>query len=184
MLNKYKERIYLAVRVILIVAMCATLLFIFINSALPKEQSAAQSGVIEEIVDKIIPDEVPVKNLIIENIRKIAHFSEYGLLGIEVILYIFLFLRKRIYLYAPLSPLCAAFVGFIDESIQMLSNRGPMISDVWIDIGGFVTFALLSLGVLYAALGVIKLYGRHRGAKHNGEGESEQSSEEGELTSG
>ena len=159
---KEKGSLSLWLRVALIAAMAATVLFIFINSTLPKEQSAQQSGVIEEIVDKVIPDDVPVKDMIIENIRKIAHFSEYGLLGIELALYIFFFRRKRIYLYAPMSPLVAMLVGFLDESIQLLSDRGPMISDVWIDIGGFATFTLITYGALYAGLGILTLIRRGR----------------------
>lgn len=159
--TKIERTLSFWLRAVLIAAMVGTLIFIFYNSSLPKKQSSEQSGVVEEIVDAVIPDEVPVKNVILENIRKIAHFSEYGLLGIEVSLYVFFFLRKKIYLFAPASLLLCVLIGFFDESIQMLSDRGPMISDVWIDVGGFTTFALLSYAVLYIGLGIVKLWQKH-----------------------
>ncbi len=168
MVIKNKCSLSFWLRAVLIAAMVGTLIFIFYNSSLPKEQSSEQSGVVEEIVDAVIPDEVPVKNVILENIRKVAHFSEYGLLGIEISVYIFFFMRKKIYLFAPASLLLCALTGFFDESIQMLSDRGPMISDVWIDIGGFATFTLLSYAVLYTGLGIVKLWQKHTEKKTDG----------------
>ena len=49
------------------------------------------------------------------------------------------------------------FVGFIDESIQSISGRGPLIEDVWIDIGGFATFYALTLAVCFSVIAVIRV---------------------------
>lgn len=131
-------------RIALIVAMIATVLFVFYNSSLSKEESSEQSGIVGEIVEEILPDNTPIEDFFLENLRKIAHFTEYGLLGIEIAIYILLYERKRWRLFTPLSIFVPFVVGFLDETIQVLSDRGPMITDVWIDIGGFCTFTLLS----------------------------------------
>ena len=56
---------------------------------------------------------------------------------------------------APISYACPFAVGFLDESIQVLSERGPSITDVWIDIGGYATFASLAYLIGGAALLII-----------------------------
>ena len=94
------------------------------------------------------------ENFVEEYIRKIAHFTEYGLLGIELAVYLLLLHRRRPSLFG-LAMTVPFFVGFIDESIQSLSGRGPLIEDVWIDIGGFATFYALTLAVGFSVNAII-----------------------------
>lgn len=131
------------------VLILATLLFIFINSALPPETSSEQSGKVEDIITSIIPADTTLGEFLVKYLRKIAHFTEYGLLGIEFALMIMLLSDKR-GRHALLSLTVPFFVGFTDESIQILSKRGPSISDVWIDVGGFIFFGLIAYGVCFA----------------------------------
>lgn len=149
-------------RILLISAMCSTVIFIFSNSMMPPAASSEQSSAVEDFIDKVVPDEVPIKDVIMANVRKIAHFSEYGLLGIEVALYALLFLRNRLAVLAPMSLLVPMIVGFIDESIQQLTGRGPLISDVWIDIGGFAFFSAVTYALGFAALSVYKAVSSYR----------------------
>lgn len=137
----------LALRIALVLAMLGTVCFIFVNSMLPKQESSEQSSKVEDFLEEVIPDDLPAKQPIIDNTRKIAHFTEYGLLGIEVALYVVIFMRKRLIWAVPASFGIPFAVGFLDESIQVLSDRGPAIEDVWIDIGGYAAFAVLTYGV-------------------------------------
>ena len=43
------------------------------------------------------------------------------------------------------------FIAFLDETVQIFSGRGPEISDVWIDIFGFLTLFAITLGAAFAA---------------------------------
>lgn len=146
-----KELIEKIVAWLFIALMIGTVLFIFINSMLPPEKSTEQSDTVKDIIVEILPDNSKTENFVEEYIRKIAHFTEYGLLGVELAVYLMLFHRRRPYLFA-LALTVPFFVGFIDESIQCLSGRGPLIEDVWIDIGGFATFYSLTLAVCFAAV--------------------------------
>ena len=139
---------------VLLALIAGTVVFIFVNSALPPEVSAEQSGTVGGIIAEIIPPDTDLGSFIQEYLRKIAHFTEYGMLGIEISLLVFFYFKRRV-LFGCSAAAVPFFVGFIDESIQILSDRGPSISDVWIDIGGFITFSLLSYAVL--ALGDITL---------------------------
>ena len=139
---------------VLLALIAGTVVFMFVNSALPPEVSAEQSGTVGGIIAEIIPPDTDLGSFIQEYLRKIAHFTEYGMLGIEISLLVFFYFKRRV-LFGCSAAAVPFFVGFIDESIQILSDRGPSISDVWIDIGGFITFSLLSYAVL--ALGDITL---------------------------
>ena len=144
-----KTKYVKSLRICFLVLILATLLFIFINSALPPETSSEQSGKVEDIITSIIPADTTLGEFLVKYLRKIAHFTEYGLLGIEFALMIMLLSVKR-GKCALLSLTVPFFVGFIDESIQILSKRGPSISDVWIDVGGFIFFGLIAYGVCFA----------------------------------
>lgn len=141
------------VRIVLLVLMLATLVYIFSNSMVPAEESAAQSDTVRDTADKIIPDSVPAKPTILDNIRKLAHFVEFGILGIEVAIYVVFYEKKRLYISLPVSYAVPFIFGFVDESIQVLSSRGPEITDVWIDALGFATFA----SVVYLVFGAVML---------------------------
>ena len=67
-----------------------------------------------------------------------------------------LFHRRRPALFG-LALTVPFFVGFIDESIQSLSGRGPLIEDVWIDIGGFATFYALTLAVCFFGIAILRV---------------------------
>ena len=120
-----------------------TVAVIFLHSAMSPEVSSSESGAVGEIVDKVVPDSFSLKQFIIDNIRKIAHFLEFGLLGAEVyalILALSVFGTKSL----SLSLGFGAAVAFFDESVQLLSNRGPSITDMWIDIFGYLSFSLIA----------------------------------------
>ena len=141
-------------KVILLAVMAATLVFIFANSLKSKAESSEDSLAVSGFLASIFPPDTPLGAFIKEHVRKIAHFVEHGLFGAETALYVFLFAdRKRI--MASLSVLLGLSVGFIDETLQYLSDRGPSIADVWIDLAGFVAFSLITYGISYLARRVL-----------------------------
>ena len=134
-----------AIRILLIVLIILTVAFIFIQSAKSPERSAEDSDRVGEMVEEIIPPDTPPGEFIQINLRKIAHFVEFSVLGLEVALYVWLFARKRSFILA--SYPIALFVALIDETAQIFSGRGSSLSDVWLDFSGFLTTATLFYGV-------------------------------------
>ena len=130
--------------VILIAMVVSTVAFIFYNSSLPPEKSSEQSSVVGDIIAGIIPPETEAGGFIQKYLRKIAHFTEYGLLGVELTLLVLIYSKRRVRHFL-LSLTAAVFVALTDETVQMFSKRGPSVYDVWIDVGGFVFFATLTL---------------------------------------
>lgn len=144
---------------ILIAAIVLTVLFIFSNSLKPKDQSLEDSNAVGGIISSIFPPDSDIGKFILEYIRKIAHFTEYGLLGIEMALLVIFYFKKRI--RAGLISLnLSLVVAFIDESLQYISERGPAISDVWIDVGGFMFFSLIVYAIAFSAHLIARLISR------------------------
>lgn len=87
-----------------------------------------------------------------KHIRKIAHFTEHGIFGLEVFFLAFVIekligKRKKILPLTPMTLLvclnAGILVAFIDESIQLLSGRTASIRDIWLDLSGFAAFLAL-----------------------------------------
>ncbi len=149
-----KSKRYAPLQIVLLSLIICTLLFIFSQSILPAEQSAEASDGFSGFLELIISSDTPFGSFIHTNIRKIAHFAEFFMLGFFVSLYVSLFLpeidselraRVRFIIY---SAVAAPIVALLDETIQVFSARGPQITDVWIDTWGYITAALIVYGVL------------------------------------
>ena len=135
----------------LIALMIATLSFTFFQSSKSKQESKETSEKVEQIIEPILPSDTPVGEYVQNNIRKIAHFVEFFALGAEIAIYVFLFLPKI--KFAFLSLIIAPIVALFDETIQIFSDRGPEISDVWIDVLGYFSASifvyLFAFAILY-----------------------------------
>lgn len=136
-----KEKALYSVKMLLLILIVMTLLFIFSQSMLPKEESSQESEAVGGIIAEIIPPETKPGHFVQVNLRKIAHFVEFAALGAEVALYIILFVKVRKWAY--LSFPSALITAFIDETVQVFSGRGPAITDVWIDFAGFAFASLV-----------------------------------------
>ena len=125
-----------------------TITSFFVHSLMPSEVSSAESEGVASMLSAILSPDTPFGAFVINNVRKIAHFCEYGVLGLELALYIVLLIKNK-----KRGIICAfAFahsVAFIDESLQIISGRGPMIADVWLDMLGFAVFFGASLALSY-----------------------------------
>lgn len=113
-----------------------TLLFIWGNSILPATISAQISNGVIDFVKNIIGwiDPIPDDTGITINIRKLGHFLEFALLGIQFTCLTYNNLKKS----SSMLLLIGVMVALIDETIQMFSKgRAAMIGDVWLDLSGY-----------------------------------------------
>lgn len=128
--------------------LCVTLLimnlvFIWGNSLLPGELSGALShwlkGLLEAIFGSSGGDPAQGHGLL----RKLAHFTEFGCLGM-CLTWLFSMLSRPKWL----SLLCGFSAACVDETIQcFVPDRGPGIKDVMIDTAGVaVGIAVLLFG--------------------------------------
>ena len=80
-----------------------------------------------------------------------AHLIEFAALGAISHLFFDSLMKDRYRKYVTIS-----FVGMatplIDETIQIFSDRGSAIADVWIDMGGY----LIGTAVIFALFAVAK----------------------------
>ncbi len=139
--------------IILAVLIAATLAFIWGNSAVSKAESAEESGkvygVFVEIFNALFGEGVITHDVF----RKIAHFAEYALLGVEIYSLISLTLGIK-----PLVVLSSfqfgLYAAVIDESIQILSERGALVSDVLLDFCGYAFGACAFLAVVLVVMAI------------------------------
>ncbi len=124
------------------------LVFIFSNSFAGQEESARDSAFILQLIEPVLELFVGKGNVTQHLVRKLAHFCEFGLLG----LLLGLRSRKpncRVLLF---SLLCA----LTDETIQIFTGRGPQVQDVWLDFAGAVTGILVGCVLLWSATAITK----------------------------
>lgn len=137
-------------QILLLLLILLTVAFIFSRSVRTRTESTAESDAVEGFLSTILPSDSTLTEFILTNLRKIAHFTEFGLLGILTALFT---------ATLPLSPRRFAwegvfgfFVAFLDETIQIFSSRGPAIADVWIDVGGYLFYTLVTFLILTPVL--------------------------------
>ena len=123
------------------------LIFIWGNSLLPGEISGALSDWLKDLLAPLFgwEDEGGGQGGLL---RKVAHFTEFAALGVCFRwLWGMLSTKRSAQVLIPLGSAIA--VACIDETIQIFSERGSSVTDVWID----------GLGYLIAAIVVTVLYG-------------------------
>lgn len=133
-------------RLICLLAILATLAFIWGNSIKSAADSQqASQGILDQIKPalEVFVGEVNATDYFV---RKLAHFTEFGVLGFELSL--LLILLRRVRVQAVIN--CAFFglaVALIDETIQIFSGRGPQVKDIWIDFSGLCLGLLVTVAV-------------------------------------
>ena len=128
----------------LTVLVIAYILFIFSNSLKPADLSSADSGTVLAMVRSMCASVGLDGTVITEHfIRKMAHFSEYALLGILLTLCLksYGFERERRITFQVITGFA---VPFADETIQLfVEGRSGQISDVWLDCSGVLFGTIL-----------------------------------------
>lgn len=122
-----------------------TLVFIWGNSLLPGDISGAFSDWVKEILEKLLgrrPEDTPGRI----PLRKLAHFTEYAVLGGLLLWYLGMIGKRK-----RMAICLGAIVACVDETIQIfVPGRGPGIRDVCIDCSGVMTGMILTfLGYTY-----------------------------------
>ncbi len=117
--------------------------FIWGHSMVPAGISSQESGAVLTVLKDIFRGlHLPV-GLTEHIVRKATHFSEYLILGVLDVATLRGWGQRNGLL---LLPAAAVFTPLVDETIQLfVPGRSGEIGDVWLDIFGFVTGALLSL---------------------------------------
>jgi len=157
---------------LIIVYIILCLCFIWGQSLLPKGQSAQESGyVLEEMVH---PVEIRLFGRAVSTeqlIRKEAHVFEYMMLSLGLAVYFRMRAEERsgaeesggktehggktvCWVFSAFSA--GLFAALLDETLQLFTGRGSLVSDIWIDGIG------VALGVF-----IIWLIGRIRRKKKN-----------------
>lgn len=131
-------------RIALLIAILLTLAFIWGNSLLSREQSSDESAWVLQLVTPVLELFVGKGNVTHHLVRKLAHFTEFGLLGFELLFW-FSPVRAKRTEGLLLAMAHGLFAAMTDETIQLFSGRGSQLQDVWLDFAGVTTGALLAL---------------------------------------
>ena len=140
-----KRRIAIVLMAIITVLVVS---FIFGNSLKSREESKKDSDavalVIEPIIEVVCGKEVENTGFIV---RKMAHFTEFCMLGIAVSGLLAAVDYRRKWWLCGYGLLFCLVIAVCDEFIQSFTGRGSAVSDVLIDFCGAITgfFALIAL---------------------------------------
>lgn len=174
-----KKVLIVPARIVITLMFLACVLFIWHNSVESAVESSSRSGRVTEAINEVLAS-VGGSTVTEHFIRKLAHFSEYGLEGILTVLLFMVYclkpqeesggaersecasrsapcLKDMVYCLKPQKRfrailLTGLFTATIDESIQFFSaGRSPGVGDVCIDMAGFVCGVLLMQVVCYIA---------------------------------
>ena len=125
----------------LIALIAVTTLLIWGQSLLNVENSQAESDAVRGFLSRLLGSGF-VGSFFYRYIRKVAHFTEYAVLGTE-----WSGLRRRL----PSRPWWPALTGPVtamcDEALQAITDRAPRLTDVLLDSAGFVCGWLLLIAV-------------------------------------
>lgn len=136
----------------------ATTIFIFYNSLEIGMASSERSREIARIINEFISG-VGLEPLSHYAIRKLAHFSEFALLGFWWMLCLRVYTRRYLrHISWPM--LLVNFTACCDETIQTyVIDRSGSIRDVWIDFAGGCTGIFVGLCVIMLLTGFWVLLG-------------------------
>lgn len=136
---------------VILILLVAMLIFIFANSLEPVAKSKAKSMSVMEQIKPILELFIGEGNVTDHIVRKIAHFLEYTTLGVALML--FAIFRSQTNIQNVVNCLSFGLASAVtDESLQMLTDRGPMVKDVLLDflgvlIGVFFVFVINLIAV-------------------------------------
>ena len=144
-----------AFRIALLIIIFLSVAVIWGHSCMTRAKSTEESSFVKEILDTVMQTVSGNRSFAIPEvlIRKSAHFFEYAVLGLELILFITLNkgetldedkkrgLIKLLSLY-PTAFVISLFVASVDEIIQYFTGRYSSIWDVMLDMTG-ASFSIL-----------------------------------------
>ena len=137
---------------VLVFLICLTLVFIWGNSMLGREQSADVSNGLLEFIRPAL-ESLGLNCETDHWLRKLAHFCEFALLGAELSA-LWALKTKRSMWDLSRSALYCLGVAVMDETIQYFSGRYPHILDVMLDFSG----SICGIAVFYAVFAAVVKY--------------------------
>ena len=130
--------------VIISVIIAATIVFIWGNSLKSRSESQGFSLGVLKLLRPMLDAIFSPENVTDHLVRKLAHFTEFGALGAELVL--LTILLRRLKWQSIVNCLFAGLVvALTDETIQLFSARGSQVADVDLDFSGVVAGVLLTL---------------------------------------
>ena len=138
------------VRILFAVLLAGMIALILGHSMMPANQSAAESSQLLIYVNHVLG----VINIQITEhvLRKMAHFSEYAVLG--------LLLRINFQRHLIVSLFLGLSVALTDETIQLfIEGRSGSVIDIWIDFSG-ILFSTLCLYLIRILVKRISKFGK------------------------
>ncbi len=133
-------------RFVFLLLLLLWILFIFSHSLKPVEASNQESERVRQPLSQLVHHELSAVF-----VRKLAHFMEFGVLGVLAAG----FFAARAGKPAPLllhSAMLGMVIALCDETIQLfVAGRSGRIQDVWLDLAGALAGATLALTLLYLA---------------------------------
>ena len=131
-----------AFQITLISLILANLIFIFTQSLLPPEIDSAESDAVSDVIKDFLPAESTAGKFTEDNMDKIAHLIEFGVLGALTSLYVCFFKVSVKKFFLPLLGFVSATALF-DETIQIFSGRTFDTIDILFDIIGFSILSII-----------------------------------------
>lgn len=146
-----------------------TAAFIFYNSAQPVEASKEKSASVAETITPK-PKEAYEKpadwRAFVSAVRKGAHAVEFFALGSELsLLFLWAFRPKSVWQAGWNSLSAALAIAVADESIQILSGRGPKVQDVLLDFCGAAAATAVFL-LIWGMVRICRRKGRFKKGVH------------------
>ena len=123
---------------VLFTAICLWIAFIWFHSMIPGEDSSEESRIVGNYIRPFLELFVGSGNVTDHLVRKLAHFTEYCILG--VLTGGFIKTVRHDFFGWSYGFLCALAVSVIDESIQLFSaGRSAQVTDILLDTSGSLT---------------------------------------------
>lgn len=123
--------------------------FIFSNSIPSIPESRETSLSIAALLRPLLDPHHRMDDAVFHNlIRKLAHFTEFGALGVSLTALSAQFERKKRYMFG--TPFgVSVLVAFCDEGLQFFTGRGNSMKDVLIDSTGALCGMLFVAAILW-----------------------------------
>ena len=132
---------------LLLLAILAALAFIWGNSLDSAVESAVKSGRVRELLQPLLERLVGQGGVTDHLVRKLAHVTEFAVLGALLLLLTAAAFRVRLQSVVN----CLFFLllaALTDETIQIFTGRGPQVQDVWLDFAGGAAGLLVMLALV------------------------------------
>ena len=128
------------VNIMILAFLCvANIIFIFSNSIPSIPESKKTSEQIMEIVDPVLSNYVEDSDTRHHMVRKSAHVIEFFTLGILLTALLHT-LKQSVFWGCSIG----IFVALIDETVQIFTNRGAQLQDVWLDFGSLLAAVVIT----------------------------------------